>query len=77
LVLSVLDAVENIEEMDQLIFHLHALKAHPRELASRVFKELGLSVAEAAKAIGMIKSRSSERPEMAARFDRAFGGGAE
>jgi antitoxin HigA-1 len=62
----------NIEEMDQPTFHLHALKgdrslkeaamrmktpAHPGELVAANLKELGLSVAEAAKAIGVIRQQ--------------------
>jgi antitoxin HigA-1 len=100
LVLSVFDAVENIEEMDQPTFHLHALKddlslkeaamrmknpAHPGELVAVNLKELGLSVAEAAKAIGVtrqqdynvINGRSAVTPKMAVRFEKAFGGGAD
>jgi addiction module HigA family antidote len=97
LVPSVLDAAENIEEMDQPTFHLHALKgdrslkeaamrmkkpAHPGELVAANLKELGLSVVEAAKAIGVIRQqlynvingRSAVTAEMAARFEKAFGG---
>ena len=72
LVLSVLDAVENFEEMDQPTFRRHALKgerslkeaamrmknpAHPGELVAANLKDLGLSVAEAAKAIGVTREQ--------------------
>jgi len=59
--------------------------AHPGELAAANLKELGLSVAEAAKAIGVtrqqlykvINGRSAVTPEMAVRFEVAFGGSAD
>jgi addiction module HigA family antidote len=58
--------------------------AHPGELVEANLKELGVSVAEAAKAIGVtrqqlynvINGRSAVTPEMAVRFEKAFGGGA-
>ncbi len=58
--------------------------AHPGELVEANLQELGLSVAEAAKAIGVtrqqlynvINGRSAVTPEMAVRFEKAFGGGA-
>ena len=58
--------------------------AHPGELVEANLKELGFSVAEAAKAIGVtrqqlynvINGRSAVTPEMAVRFEKAFGGGA-
>jgi addiction module HigA family antidote len=79
--------------------HLHALKgdrslkeaamrmkkpAHPGELVAASLKELGLSVVEAAKAIGVIRQqlynvingRSEVTPEMAVRVEKAFGGSA-
>ncbi|HEY8031594.1 MAG TPA: HigA family addiction module antitoxin [Methylocella sp.] len=59
--------------------------AHPGELVEANLEELGLSVAEAAKAIGVtrqqlynvINGRSAVTPEMAVRFEKAFGGGAD
>ena len=58
---------------------------HPGELVEANLKELGFSVAEAAKAIGVtrqqlynvINGRSAVTPEMAVRFEKAFGGGAD
>jgi addiction module HigA family antidote len=51
--------------------------AHPRELVEANLKELGFCVAEAAKAIGVIRQqlynvvngRSAVTPEMAVRFE--------
>ncbi len=59
--------------------------AHPGELVEANLEELGLSVAEAAKATGVtrqqlynvIKGRSAVTPEMAVRFEEAFGAGAD
>jgi addiction module HigA family antidote len=56
-----------------------------RELVAANLKELGLCVAEAAKAIGVtrqqlynvINDRSAVTQEMAVRFEKAFGGGAD
>jgi addiction module HigA family antidote len=58
---------------------------HARELVEANLMELGLSVAEAAKAIWvtrqqlykLINGRSAVTPEMAVRFEGAFGGGAD
>ncbi len=58
---------------------------HPGELVRANLEELGLSVAEAAKGLGVtrqqlhnvIGGRSAVSPEMAVRFEKAFGGGAE
>jgi addiction module HigA family antidote len=58
--------------------------AHPGELVAANLEELELSVAEAAKAIGVtrqqlynvINGKSAVTPEMAVRFEKAFGGGA-
>ncbi len=59
--------------------------AHPGELARENIEELGLSVAEAAKGLGVtrqqlhnvIVGKSAVSPEMALRFEKAFGGGAD
>ncbi|MDQ6867576.1 MAG: HigA family addiction module antitoxin [Pseudomonadota bacterium] len=60
--------------------------AHFGQLVEANLKELGLSVAEAAaKAIGVtrqqlynvINGKSAVTPEMAVRFEKAFGGGAD
>jgi antitoxin HigA-1 len=56
--------------------------AHPGELVAANLKELGLSVVEAEKAIGVIRQqlynvingRSAVTPEMAVRFEKALGG---
>lgn len=84
--------------MDQPTFHLRVVKgglsskeagtrmknpAHPGELVEVDLQELGLSVAEAAKAIGVtrlqlynvINGRGAVTPEMAVRFEKVFGGG--
>jgi addiction module HigA family antidote len=58
---------------------------HPGELVKANLDELGLSVAEAAKAIGItrqqlynvIGGKSAVTPEMSVRFEKAFGGGAD
>jgi len=58
---------------------------HPGELVKASLDDLGFSVAEAAKAIGItrqqlhnvIAGRSSITPEMAIRFEKAFGSTAD
>ncbi len=58
---------------------------HPGELVKACLDELGLPVAEAAKGLGItrqqlhnvIAGRSSVTPEMAIRFEKAFGGTAD
>jgi antitoxin HigA-1 len=58
---------------------------HPGQLVKACLAELGLSVAEAAKGIGItrqqlhnvIAGRSNITPEMAIRFEKAFGGTAD
>ena len=59
--------------------------AHPGELVQANLEELGLSVAEAANALGatrqqlynVIGGKSGVTPEMAVRFEKAFGGSAD
>ncbi|MFZ2448071.1 MAG: HigA family addiction module antitoxin [Syntrophobacteraceae bacterium] len=59
--------------------------AHPGELVKACLDDLGLSVAEAAKGLGItrrqlhnvIAGRSNVTPEMAIRFEKAFGGTAD
>ena len=59
--------------------------AHPGELVKACLDDLGLSVAEAAKGLGItrqqlhnvIAGRSSVTPEMAIRFEKAFGSTAD
>jgi addiction module HigA family antidote len=59
--------------------------AHPGSLVKDNIEELGLSVADAAKGLGVtrqqlykvIKSESSISPEMAVRLEKAFGGSAD
>ncbi len=59
--------------------------AHPGELVKACLDDLGLSVAEAARGLGVtrqqlhnvIAARSSITPEMAIRFEKAFGGTAD
>jgi addiction module HigA family antidote len=59
--------------------------AHPGELVKSCLEDLGLSVAEAAKGLGItrqqlhnvIAGRSSVTPEMAIRFEKAFGSTAD
>jgi addiction module HigA family antidote len=59
--------------------------AHPGELVKACLEDLGLSVAEAAKGLGItrqqlynvIAGRSSVTPEMAIRFEKAFGSTAD
>jgi addiction module HigA family antidote len=59
--------------------------AHPGELVAANLEEIGSSVAEAAKALGVtrqqlynvIKGKSAVTPEMAVRFEKAFGGSAD
>ena len=58
---------------------------HPGLLVAECLNDLGLSVAEAAKGLGVtrqqlhnvIAGRSSVTPEMAIRFEKAFGGTAD
>jgi addiction module HigA family antidote len=58
---------------------------HPGALAKANLEELGLSVAVAAKAMkvtrqqlyNVIQARSAVSPEMALRFEKAFGGSAD
>ncbi len=58
---------------------------HPGFLVSECINDLGLSVAEAAKGLGItrqqlhnvIAGRSSVTPEMAIRFEKAFGSTAD
>jgi antitoxin HigA-1 len=58
---------------------------HPGELVRANLEELGLSVAEAANGLhvtrqqlhNVIGGRSAVSPEMAVRFEKAFGGSAE
>lgn len=59
--------------------------AHPGELVQACLEDLGLSVAEAAKGLGItrqqlhnvVAGRSDVTPEMALRFEKAFGSTAE
>ncbi|MDR3567216.1 MAG: HigA family addiction module antitoxin [Syntrophobacteraceae bacterium] len=59
--------------------------AHPGELVKACLEDLGLSVSEAAKGLGVtrqqlhnvIAARSGITPEMAIRFEKAFGGTAD
>ena len=58
---------------------------HPGALAKECIEDLGLSVAEAAKGIGItrqqlhnvVAGRSNITPEMAIRFEKAFGSTAD
>jgi addiction module HigA family antidote len=58
---------------------------HPGELVRANIDELGVSVAEAAKGLrvtrqqlyNVISGRSAVSPEMAVRFEKAFGGSAD
>jgi addiction module HigA family antidote len=58
---------------------------HPGKLVKANLEELGLSVAGAAKALGVtrqqlynvIGGKSAVTPEMAVRFEKAFGGSAD
>jgi addiction module HigA family antidote len=57
---------------------------HPGKLVEANLEELGLSVAEAAKAMkvtrqqlyNVLRGKSAVSPDMALRFEKAFGGGA-
>jgi addiction module HigA family antidote len=57
---------------------------HPGKLVEANLEELGLSVADAAKAMkvtrqqlyNVIRGKSAVSPDMALRFEKAFGGGA-
>ncbi len=59
--------------------------SHPGELVKANLEELGMSVADAAKALhvtrqqlyNIISGKSAISPEMALRFEKAFGGSAE
>ena len=59
--------------------------AHPGSLIRDNIEELGLSVADAAKGLGVtrqqlykvIKGESAVTPEMAVRLEKAFGGSAD
>lgn len=59
--------------------------AHPGLLVKERLEDLGLSVAEAARGLGItrqqlhnvIAGRSGVTPEMAVRFEKAFGGAAD
>jgi addiction module HigA family antidote len=59
--------------------------AHPGSLAKANLEELGLTVAEAAKAMhitrpqlyNVTRGNSAVSPEMALRFEKAFGGSAD
>jgi antitoxin HigA-1 len=59
--------------------------AHPGELVQANIEELGVSVAEAAKGLhvtrqqlyNVISGKSAVSPEMAVRFEKAFGGSAD
>ncbi len=58
---------------------------HPGELVRANLEEIGLSVAEAAKGLrvtrqqlhNVVSGRSAVSPEMAVRFEKAFGGSAD
>jgi antitoxin HigA-1 len=58
---------------------------HPGELVKESLEELGMSIADAAKALhitrqqlyNVINCKSAISPEMALRFEAAFGGSAE
>lgn len=57
---------------------------HPGKLVEANLEELGMSVADAAKALkvtrqqlyNVIRGKSAVSPDMALRFEKAFGGGA-
>jgi antitoxin HigA-1 len=59
--------------------------SHPGELVKANLDELGISVADAAKALhitrqqlyNVISSKSAVTPEMAIHFEKAFGGSAD
>jgi len=59
--------------------------SHPGELVKANLEELGISVADAAKALHMTRQqlynitscKSAISPEMAIRFEKAFGGSAD
>ena len=59
--------------------------SHPGELVKANLDELGMNIDDAAKALGItqqqlydvISSESAVSPEMAIRFEMAFGGGAD
>ncbi len=95
LILSTLHAAQEIEGVNLPTFRLHTLKGvkimemknpvHPGELVKECLNDLGLTVAEAAKGLGItrqqlhnvIAGRSSVTPEMAIRFEKAFGSTAD
>jgi antitoxin HigA-1 len=70
--------------MTQPVMHIN-IPSHPGELVKENLEELGLSVADAAKALhvtrqqlyNVISGKSAVSPEMALRFEAAFGGSAE
>ena len=59
--------------------------SHPGELVKANLEELGISIADAAKALhvtrqqlyNVISGKSAVSPEMAIRFEKAFGGSAD
>ena len=59
--------------------------SHPGELVKANLDELGMSIADAAKALGitqqqlynLVNGESAVSPEMAIRFEMAFGGSAD
>jgi len=61
------------------------IPSHPGELVKANLEELGMSIADAAKALhvtrqqlyNVINGKSAISPEMALRFEQAFGGSAE
>ena len=66
-------------------FKHKGLRSHPGALAKANLDELNLSVAEAAKAMkitrrqlhNVVQGRSAVTPQMALRFEKASGGGAD
>lgn len=61
------------------------IPSHPGELVKANLEELGISVADAAKALhvtrqqlyNIVSGKSAVSPDMALRFEKAFGGSAE
>jgi len=70
--------------MTQPVMHMN-IPSHPGELVKANLEELGIGVADAAKAIhvtrqqlyNIISGKSAVSPDMALRFEKAFGGSAE
>jgi addiction module HigA family antidote len=70
--------------MTQPVMHIN-IPSHPGELVRENLEELGLSVADAARALhvtrqqlyNVISGKSAVSPEMALRFEKAFGSSAE